>query len=215
MQESLPLCTSCFYRVSPVGRYCFFCGSHDPLEPSCGCDLRPSGLNSLYALCRYQGEWREVLHRFKYRGQLNLAYPLGKALARSLLVFQVNEFPNLVVPVPLHPAREKERGFNQSLLMARHVARALRVPLKKVLSRSRNTVTQTHLSRKERQENVRGAFEIKKEFRLKGARVLLIDDIFTTGATMREAAKVLRRAGAAEVRGAVAAVQGPHRQVTT
>jgi ComF family protein len=102
-----------------------------------------------------------------------------------------------VIPVPLHKDRLKKRGFNQSLLLAREVARGFRIEVDyKSLKRTLPTRPQVDLKTDERRKNVRGAFEVKRAERVCGRRVVLVDDVFTTGATVRECSKVLKKAGA-------------------
>jgi len=109
------------------------------------------------------------------------------------------------VPVPLHPARERERGFNQAALIAELVAASATIPSRPVLERIRYTTTQTAYDRAERMENLHGAFRLRKNRDVRRLRVLLIDDVLTTGSTLSECARVLRRAGAVSVHGATAA----------
>jgi ComF family protein len=112
---------------------------------------------------------------------------------------------DLIVPVPLHPARQRERGFNQASLLAELLARQSSIPLKPLLERIRYTNTQTALDRSERMENLHNAFRLRKNVDVRGLRVLLVDDVLTTGSTMNECARVLKRAGALSVYGATAA----------
>jgi len=109
--------------------------------------------------------------------------------------------PGLIVPVPLHPKRLKERGFNQSGLLAGEFARKLRVPVSfDAIIRKNRTQPQTRLNRRERLKNMKGAFELVVAQRVRGRRVLLIDDVFTTGTTLSECARVLKsKGGASEV----------------
>jgi len=107
---------------------------------------------------------------------------------------------DMVLPVPLYKKRLRERGFNQSALLGKYVAKRLGRPLNLYsLIRNRDTRPQVGLSAKERKKNIRNAFEIREQGVIKGRRVLLIDDVFTTGATARECSKVLRKAGAQEI----------------
>jgi len=106
----------------------------------------------------------------------------------------------LIMPVPLHWRRLKERGFNQSVILAREVARAHSIHLDfEILKRTNYTKPQTNLSRKQRSTNVKGAFEVADRERVEGKRVVLIDDVYTTGSTVRECARVLIKNGAADV----------------
>jgi len=148
----------------------------------------------------YEGRIVEAVSRFKFGGVARLAGPLG-----TLLVEHVDPaFPfsdlDLVVPVPLHPRRLRERGFNQSLLLARQVSKRQSIPLDFTsLQRVRQTAPQTRLSGPERRKNVRGAFRVTAPESVAGRRVLLVDDVFTTGATIQECTESLLEAGAKEV----------------
>jgi len=142
----------------------------------------------------------EAISRFKFGGVARLARPLGALLAD----YADPEFPfsavDLIIPVPLHPRRLRERGFNQSLLLARQVGKRRSIPLNfTALHRTRQTQPQTQLSGAERRKNVRGAFEVRQAEVVGGKRILLVDDVFTTGATVQECASVLGEAGASEV----------------
>lgn len=190
-----PLCQKCDSSAWPVGVVCPICGTlgHEN-SPQCGCLQSGFPLQGLFALSFYEGRWRTLLHDLKYRGRRSLARPIGRWLARELQR-QGCFLPQLVVPVPLHRNREKERGFNQSALLARQAARELNIPFSSLLVRSRETESQTKISRRERLLNVRGAFSCPSEIEA-GKKILLIDDIFSTGATLNEAAKCLQRHGA-------------------
>ncbi len=150
----------------------------------------------------YGGPLADAIVRFKYGGRSELAGVLGQLLAEAALPLAGRV--DCAMPMPLHPARLRERGFNQSALLARPVARALGVPLAvEGLRRVRPTVDQAGLARADREGNVRGAFAARQ---LEGApRVLLIDDVRTTGATLASASHALLTAGASEVRALVLA----------
>jgi len=142
----------------------------------------------------------EVISRFKYHGASRLAKPLSTLLSE----YKDPELPfsefDLILPVPLHPQRLRRRGFNQSLLLARRVSRHHSIALDfKSLQRIRHTQPQTELSGAQRQKNIRGAFEVRNPFVIEEKRLLLIDDVFTTGATVQECSKVLLKAGAKRV----------------
>jgi ComF family protein len=144
---------------------------------------------------------RDVIHRFKYQRQVWFE-PLLVDLLLSGLRPWLADHPgwDALVPVPLHPQREREREFNQSQRLAVAVSRAIGLPCwSRVLRRRRATETQTALSRDERAANMRKAFAINGRFPLNGKHVILLDDVFTTGATTSACARVLRAAGAAEV----------------
>ncbi len=142
----------------------------------------------------------EAIHRFKYRRQLWFENFLAGLFLREALPALRGQGWNLVVPVPLHSLRQREREFNQAGRLAGHLATALQIPLNgKLLRRVTPTATQTLLTRKQRAENMRGAFALRPGGRLNRERVVLVDDVFTTGATTSACAQALLAAGAGEV----------------
>jgi len=142
----------------------------------------------------------EVMHRYKYNQALWFERFLANCLVEQAVPELRKEPWDIIVPVPLHPRKEKEREFNQAERLARQLSRASGIPMsKRILRRVEPTRTQTRLSRKERLENVRKAFALFPGTHLNGQRIVLIDDVFTTGATSSSCAKVLRDAGAADV----------------
>jgi ComF family protein len=142
------------------------------------------------------------MHRFKYRGTVQLDRPLGTLLAERIEQAENPFRPDLIVPVPLHLSRLQQRGYNQSLLLARQLGKRWQVPVApRLLVRNRPTPPQQGLSVAIRQQNLRGAFALTTP--LQKERVLLIDDVMTTGATVRECAKTLLCGGAAVVEVAV------------
>ena len=145
----------------------------------------------------FEGPLREAIHQFKYQRRHRMAKPLGRLLAaQASPSFAANA---IIVPVPLHAARQRERGFNQAEILAEEVARALMLPvLREGLVRQRATEQQAHLDARQRRENVRGAF-VWQGTAAPPKRVLLLDDVITTGATIGACAEALRRAGAREV----------------
>jgi ComF family protein len=202
--NSRPLCDQCRQSIRLIQPpFCYRCGRpFDPLAqgaPLCSeCrrgDFRFDGSRSAG---RFEGNLREAIHALKYRGRTRLAQPLGEMLAHCWAQFAPQGAEvQLVIPVPLHVTRARERGFNQSELLARVVAQTHEVALNTtVLRRVRPTRPQIALSRSERADNVRGAFEVRDASAVKGHTVLLVDDMFTTGATLNECARALRHAGA-------------------
>jgi ComF family protein len=148
----------------------------------------------------YDGALMKGIHQFKYAAKAYLADSFGPLLAQFARR-RLNESTGLLaVPVPLHPKRLRERGFNQSLLLARHVAKQLDTGLDFLsLRRVRYTVPQTGLGKDERRKNVRGAFRLINPKAVKGRAVLLVDDVVTTGNTINECARVLKQAGAKNI----------------
>jgi ComF family protein len=141
-----------------------------------------------------------VILRYKYQRQLWFEPFLTRCLLRRAVPELARLKPSLVVPVPLHPVKEREREFNQATRLAAPLAAALGIPLNvRLLQRVSYTVTQTRLSRAGRAQNMHGVFAVRPGVRLSGQVVVLVDDVFTTGATTNACAKVLRAAGAAEV----------------
>lgn len=115
-----------------------------------------------------------------------------------------------IIPVPLHLSRKRERGYNQSKILAEEISKTVSVPVtKKVLIRKKKTKDQTHLSPEERERNVRGAFVVRANSVLQGKKVILVDDVMTTGATLKECARVIKEAGAREVVGVTLVVVNP------
>jgi ComF family protein len=141
-----------------------------------------------------------AIHDLKYAGRSHLARSLGPLLASYAASWLGRGDGLLVMPVPLHPGRLRERGFNQSLLLARHVASRLEADLDYLsLRRIRFTQPQTRLTGDERKKNVRRAFGVNAKTGLKGRSVLLTDDVATTGSTLNECARALKKAGVKEV----------------
>lgn len=208
-----PLCGSCWERLPRLAPpYCACCGrpfytfeAADPLSMAraglCeSCRRRPPPFAYARAATLYREGVREALHAFKFGRKTGLARPLGDLLAEAGQTLLPDRAVDCLVPVPLHPAREAERGFNQSLLLAQRLARNWRLPLAVgVLRRVRVTRPQSELSVEERRANVSGAFVLRRPASVAGRRVLLIDDIFTTGATAVECCRVLTVGGAKAV----------------
>jgi competence protein ComFC len=170
------------------------------------CAHRTLYFDAAVAPYRSRGIVRKLVHDFKYGRQFHLRHLLAGWLNETL------DDPRLrgrrfdcIVPVPLHSARERERGFNQAQLLAELLSRKISVPLRRALERIRYTTTQTEFDRAERMENLRNAFRLRKKMNVRDLRVLLIDDVLTTGSTLSECARVLKEAGAISVHAATAA----------
>jgi ComF family protein len=142
----------------------------------------------------------EVIHRYKYQRALWFEPFLAELLIRAASPALAAQRPSMIVPVPLHPAKRREREFNQAERLAARLGAATHIPVnKRLLQRVVPTRTQTQLSRPERLDNVRNAFAMRQGQRLNGERIVLVDDVFTTGATTSACARVLAAAGAGEV----------------
>jgi len=146
------------------------------------------------------GAVREIIHRYKYQRALWFEPFLADLLLRETVPALRGQDWDLIVPVPLHPLKQREREFNQAERLAARLSDATRIPLnKRLLQRVRFTNTQTRLTRPERAANMRAAFAMRHAARLDGERVILVDDVFTTGATTSACAHTLLAAGADEV----------------
>ena len=186
-------CPGCDLALRP-GEGPAFCAACSPLLER----PKPAHLPPVFAAAAYLyvGPMADAIRRLTYEGRTELAEPLGRLLADAALAYAGRI--DRVLALPLHPARLRERGFNQSALLARPVARELGVPLDvSSLVRVRPTPEQAGLTRARRSDNVRGAFAVAP--RAARVRALLIDDVRTTGATLAEAAQALSEAGVPEV----------------
>jgi ComF family protein len=188
---SPPACAAC---DAPLARGRVFC-------PTCAETVLRSWrgeADSALAFAEFGGAVAAALKRFKYEDRPDLAGPLGELMRRA--VREAGLGADVVVPVPLHPRRLVERGYNQAALLGRAVAAELGVPLgARVLGRRRSTGQQARLGREERLVNVAGAFTVRDVRAVRGKRVVLVDDVATTGATLGACREVLLAAGAAEV----------------
>jgi ComF family protein len=142
----------------------------------------------------------ELIHRFKYGRKTHVGKMLGRFMADySYPVFIPQDF-TLIMPVPLHPARLRKRGFNQSVILARELSKKLSIPMDfMTLKRSVDTEPQVHLGKRERASNVKGAFAVSNSDKITGHKILLVDDVYTTGSTVNECARVLTTNGASSV----------------
>src|SRR5262249_6024442 len=167
----------------------------------CGmCQRRTPSFDYARAAVRYDDVAREALHALKFAGRRPMAAPLGDLLAGISLPEIPDGGPHLVVPVPLHRRRERERGFNQALLLARRLEKAWEIPVgSDVLVRTVATPPQTELTATARRTNVRGAFSLRRPELVVGRHIVLVDDVFTTGSTVSACARCLRAGGAATV----------------
>jgi ComF family protein len=200
-------CRQCWDRIMPIGRpTCSHCDqpfissaalSWTPDHQCQNCLERPPAYERAWTLFPYLPPLQDAICSFKYRGKVTLAKPLA-SLMISALPREIDA--DLILPVPLHPTRLRAREFNQSLLLADQLARHLSRPVSTIhLVRVQPTDPQTMLSRHERLRNLRQAFAVRKPDSVVGRRLLLVDDVFTTGTTLNECAKALLNAGAESV----------------
>jgi competence protein ComFC len=156
------------------------------------------GFDRAYSFGFYDGSLRKLIHLFKYSGMKPLGKRLAGLLCRALPDDGAERF-DAVVPMPLHWRRRWKRGFNQSEILARLVAKNRRVPMIDVVRRVRATATQAGLTNSNRRKNVAGAFRVSRKSQIAGKRILLIDDVMTTGSTAAACALTMKRAGASSV----------------
>lgn len=206
--SSIPyFCSSCWADFTLIqGPVCPRCGrpfespealSHSSGHECSACRLSPPLFDQALSIGYFEGSLREAIHQFKYRPCRSLGGPLGQWMAENIRLLSGID---IVMPVPLHTKRLRQRGFNQALLLAHRMSETHRLPFScDNLLRVRPTRPQVELTGEERIKNVAGAFALQTPDAVSEKKVLLIDDVFTTGATMNECADVLKSAGAAQV----------------
>ncbi len=203
------LCAACREDIGLIRQpYCFLCGVPADLsyaypneEFTCGvCRKKPFKFDQARSLGFYDTVLRTTIHHFKYRKQMGVLSEMDLLMEKF---FEENsEFCQgfTVSPVPLHFNKMKERGFDQAFLIARQVAKILKLPLEGgLLRRVRATPAQATMTLTERALNIKGAFEVNRPEWVSGKNILLVDDVFTTGATVNEAARTLKKNGAGKV----------------
>ena len=200
------VCAACRAQIQFIERpFCECCGH--PFQGAlsttfeCG-NCRETDLHFRFARSAVaaRGEALEAIHRFKYNRALWVEPFLADLLVSKAQPELAKENWSWLVPIPLHPSKQRQRDFNQAERLARRLSKATGIPLNtRLVRRVLPTRTQTLLTREERQENVRNAFAMRSKGRLNGERVVLVDDVFTTGATASACARVLRQAGAGDV----------------
>lgn len=206
------LCSACETKVTRiVPPFCAKCsepfdGAITTVFACANCAHRTLYFEAAVSSHRARGIVRHVILDFKYGKQFHLRHLVARWLLAALDDERLRDRRfDAIVPVPLHPARERERGFNQAALLADWLSERLSIPCAPVLQRIHYTTTQTAFDRAERMRNLHGAFRLRKNANVRDSRVLLIDDVLTTGSTLSECARVLRQAGARSVYAATAA----------
>jgi len=205
-EDQQGICSDCLSKIHWIEPpFCSVCGipftSREVENHPCGaCMTKKKHFTMARALGSYEGSLREAIHRWKYQGKVNLTPFFGKWMEEGLRRYWTPNPFNLVIPVPLHLKRLRERGFNQALLLAKELSRRTGIPYRKrILQKKRLTLPQVNLSGVEREKGVRGSFHLVGGEELEGKLVLLVDDVYTTGATVNECAKVLLAQGTERV----------------
>ncbi len=210
--DELCFCLKCRQRIREVSHpLCIACGYPFLNTPGkdhlCGICLAqpPSFVQARAWACYPRGDenmdpLRSVLQQFKYGRKVSLGKPLGRLFSKGCSSYFTESPLDVIVPVPLHPKRLRWRGFNQAVILGKQLSRLRGIPLDPfILLRSTVTEPQTQLSEAARRKNVRGAFTLNPNKSLQGMRILLVDDIYTSGATANECSRTLIRGGAKEV----------------
>lgn len=212
------LCEECKSAILPdAGHACFVCG--EPMDGSlhaagiirCGeCRVKPPPFDMTVFAFRYEGNSRNLIRRFKFGGRTRLAGTIiAPMLCAKLQRLAKMDGVDMIIPVPLHHRRLLKRGFNQSYLLAREIGATFSIGVSAdVIYRKTYTAAQFSKTRAQRKANVRNIFKLRHSAMLEGKRILLVDDIMTTGATMSEVAGVLKKGGAKSVVCATAARVG-------
>jgi len=196
------------YYTSPLCLYCRFEMSTG--EKRCQiCEGRPV-ITRLFALGQFDDFYRPLVHALKYDGIIPAGRYLGRKLGENIKKLTDQEYFDLIIPIPLHKSRLEKRGFNQSELLSRYIAEKLdlRVDCENLM-RIRKTRVQTGLTRDERLKNIQNAFVLNNPDLIKNKKIILVDDVTTTGSTALEAAELLRKTGAKEIILAVIAQAAP------
>ena len=191
------LCRACFEALPRIeGPRCERCGLPTAFETYVcdACATLDFGFESARAPLKYEGTGKEIVHALKYRGYRTVVERVMAPLMVGVL--ENGTHFDAVVPVPLHRSRLRKRGFNQAALMADAVAKEINTPFSDKIEAVRKTRDQVELTAPERKANVSGAFRLREPVR---GKILLVDDVFTTGATTSECAETLARSGASEV----------------
>lgn len=204
------ICLDCLEKIQTIKKpYCMQCGyplyadaTGDFLESFvCGdCKIHKKWFDIASAACHYNDQTRRLIHKYKFEGLTGISVFLGKLMLQKYLYDDRLGGEDIIIPVPLHKVRMRERGFNQAELLAKYLFRYASIPVATdVLFRIRNTKPLYDMTIEQRQKNLRGAFRVKDELRIKDRTILVIDDIYTTGSTSYEVARTLKKAGALKV----------------
>lgn len=199
------LCPDCFARLDfNIALICAVCGRQAVsgiTHPVC---RGRYDIDGVFASIVYRGVAKKLVYQFKFQPYLTdlrhvVADLFYEGLIQQELFYKIPQEKTILVPIPLHSKRLRSRGYNQAEILAVDLSKRLGLPVKNILTRMRQTTSQVGKTQKERRENIKGVFQLKGT--VEGKAVLLVDDVLTSGATMNEAAKTLKRAGVKEVWG--------------
>ncbi|PWU09331.1 MAG: amidophosphoribosyltransferase [Verrucomicrobia bacterium] len=200
------LCRNCVRQLRRIrSPYCQVCSlpvSGRSSQKLICADCRLRNFHFQFAICGYEANdvMRRLIHRFKYHGISRLELLLSQLIFHAWRDRRATlQPPEILVPVPLHSRRERERGFNQSARLAKALSRRTGIPYGTLLKKSVFTESQTLLNRRQRRQNLRGAFTLRQNSLLTGLSVMLVDDVLTTGSTLEECSKTLLAGGARAV----------------
>jgi len=211
LKQNIFLCEACAQEwpsLSPP--FCSVCArpfhSAESENHVCGeCLTAPKFCARVIAAGIYRGVLHDMMIRFKYRAKEEFSRYLGGKMVAAIAAVP-DSVPDLIVPAPLHPARLRERGYNQANLLAREIGRVLRLPVDSFCVRKvKKTLPQAELRGDERRKNLAGAFELKRPEKIAGKDILLVDDVYTTGTTVETLAELLLKKGARKVEALVLA----------
>ena len=207
-ERKKPLCEECLSKIALIQPpFCIKCGLSLPGPSShkaglcidCQRSMRRYPFLRAWSACLYSETLRKCIHILKYNKRQGLAVFLSQFIIAFTRKNTIMDRFDLIVPVPLHSVKKRERGFNQAHLLTKPIAREFNLPLSSNLRRIGPNISQTTLSRQDRFNNIRGAFASSRSLEFQDRNILLIDDVFTTGATVSECARVLYSHGARSV----------------
>ncbi len=181
------LCPNCQKRV-------------ERLEKACVVEIEHKKYEKLLYIFQYESLVRKLILRYKFSSQAYLNHFFAQMIAKNVENRKLLQQYDIIIPVPMHQKKMQKRGYNQTELVTNELSRILKIPAKNdILLKVFNTVTQSKLGGKARQSNIQHAFFVKKDIEVEGKKIILLDDIYTTGATSQECSRVLKEAGAAEI----------------
>lgn len=188
------LCGDCVQTLGRARLRCLRCGSHNPFGQYCSSCVKPDFPDEIVCSLEYRGTIRDLIHQFKFEDASSLAREFGQLLAHKIK--KISGFKQFVLaPIPLHKKRLAQRGYNQAELLAREIARLLGMEERDLLLKRPTRTSQVEAKTKEqRRKNIKGAFQINPKTAIP-EKVILVDDVITSGATVEEATKVLKGAG--------------------